>query len=110
MGEAPLTVSYCKGRRAQGSVDYSNGRQDRWNYVASLPFYVGEEGVLSLPASLVGRDTHEFRLTHVGARCGVKAASTQHMTIRITADFSNVVNRLASFADDLLEVLSDAVD
>jgi len=107
--EAPLIVSYCKGRRAKGLVDYSEGRQDHWNYVASLPFYVGEDGVLALPASLVERNTHEFRLTHVGARCGAKSASPQHMTLRITGDFSNVVDRLASFADDLLEVLSDAV-
>jgi len=108
---SPVTINYCKGMTAVGSINHTGRSHDTWNYVANLPFYAGNEGSITIPKSVVFATTssfHSFRLTHIGARCHVAEAATHHVTVRITADFSHVADRLYTFGLDLWAILAEA--
>jgi hypothetical protein len=83
-----LAVNYCRGQRVEGTLNHTDGRHNQWNYVTSLPFFVGLEGSMELEQSLVERAAqyagdHRFRVTHLGQRCSAPEAEVLRASIQI---------------------------
>jgi len=59
---AALKVDFCKGERAFGNLDYSDGRHSQWNYLGSFPFFEQHEGRFFVPQRQL-QDGQKFRLS-----------------------------------------------
>jgi len=100
--DTEMAITFCRGFVARGSINHTDGRHEHWNYMASLPFYDDHDGSITLPRDVLQRaqehrGDHQFRLTHVGARCNSPEAQVHKVVLRIHADFSLVQDRLKWF-------------
>merc|ERR1719261_1347149 len=94
-------VHYCKGLQAMGAVDqtpkgFGRQPQDRWTFIAALPFYKGHPGNVTLsnkgtePGTLTVFD--QVRFSWTAKSCSYVDAHPRHVEIRMTTDFQRVAN------------------
>jgi hypothetical protein len=112
--QEPLAVNYCKGQRAEGQLDHTDGRHSQWNYVASLPFFDNYDGSAELPRALVesAQSSHyNFRFTRVGPSCSAGEAQVYRVQLRIGSESARRLSTEMANADakaELAQLLAPA--
>jgi hypothetical protein len=93
-----------KPLRASGTVDQTaipGGEPEQWNFIASLQFYAGHPGNVTLsnegtdPSTIAVFD--QIRFTRTGKDCMDADAHPRRAQFRMTVDFDHVAKRLGAF-------------